>query len=202
MTIKEQTIEAIEEVLKQHKRFYRSKDFPFPTNNGNYSTHQGAVLRYYLRQNGYVNVRVSELDKSFFLGVDYGLKSGNTIILKVMDFERYKKVGKKLFFDPKLGEKILLKPLMPLSEPIRPGIMGMGEMGKIERIIVNPKPKIKESGKDLMITALIDKYTGRLNSIKQYYALNIDDLPLQECSDMEAHMRDLAEIVRDLKSLI
>ena len=197
-TIKEQTIEAIEVVLKQHKRFYRSNEFGFPTHNGNYSTHQGAVLRYYLKEHGYVNVRVSDLDKSFFLGIDYGLKPSNTIILKVIDFERYVVGQKRKFFNFNTKEKVLLAPM-----DIKVGLINNGRFGSFGIVGHAPnKPKLNDFGRESAITLLVDKYTSRLKAIKQFYALNIDDLPLQECTDLEAHIKDLQEIITDLKSLL
>jgi hypothetical protein len=217
MNIKEQTIQMIEEVLKQNKKYYRSSEFPFKTHNGNYSTHQGAVLRYYLRENGYVNVRVSEISTQFFIDnqdsinkslrgqpvSNIFLKPSNTIIMKASDYSFYM-VKKPNFFPLNTGAKIQLAPL----PSIKPAIIGMGEMEKgAMHMLANSNYGVgirhtSDKQRNSVVITLIDKYTGRLNAIKQFYALNIDDLPLQECTDCEAHMRDLAEICRDLKSLV
>ena len=102
-SIKSQTLEQIEQVLKQDKKYYRSNEFGFPTNKNGYSTHQGAVLRHYLREHGYVNVRVSEVSLKFFTDYrevikaslkgkpigDLLLKPSNTIIIKSEDYLQY-----------------------------------------------------------------------------------------------------------------
>lgn len=120
MTIKEQTIIEIEKVLAQNKKYYRSSEFPFPTHNGNYSTHQGAVLRYYLRENGYVNVRVSEISTQFFIDnqdsinkslkgqplSNIFLKPSNTIIMKAIDYSFYMVDKPKPVVKPKIQPRL------------------------------------------------------------------------------------------------
>ena len=185
-TIKSQTIEKIQKVLKQRKPYYRSNEFGFPTNRNGYSTHQGAVLRYYLRENGYVNVRVSEIDPRFFTDnqdqirqgligepiSELFLKPSNTIIIKAIDYSFYMKDkisnNKKYFTVDK--ESANLKPVTLTNKPV--------------------------------VGLLLDKYTKKLKTISSYYELNKDDLPMHELTDLEMKMRDLAEVVNDLASIL
>ena len=53
-TIKQQTIEAINKVLRSNKKFYISSDFPFIQLVGLYLTYQAKVMNEYLREKGAV----------------------------------------------------------------------------------------------------------------------------------------------------
>ena len=190
MTIKTQTLEQIEQVLKQNKKYYRSNEFGFPTNKNGYSTHQGAVLRKYLRENGYVNVRVSEIKTQFFIdnadSIKAGIKSGpkgniflkpsNTIIIKAEDYLKYT-AG---FTFENFKKNLLQYPIHDKPNGLKP-------------VTLNNKP---------VIVLLVDKYSKKLKTISAYYDLNKDDLPLNELSDLEQKIRDLAEIVQDLTSIL
>lgn len=179
MSIKADTIHLIEVVLSQGKKYYQSKEFPFPCHKNGYSTHQGAVLRYYLRANGYVNVRVSEVSDSFFAGTPgESFKPSNTVIMKKTDFDCYSmENGLKHFMPASKGMK-----LVPLKTTVKP----------YKQVFLDNRPVIR---------LLIDKYSKRFEDLRKYYSLNKDDLPLSECSDIHNRLNDLDEIIKDLRSI-
>ena len=90
MTIKAQTLEQIEQVFSQNKKYYRVNEFPFAVSKNGYSSHEGAILRHYLRTHGYVRVRISLVNKEFLAENNIQLKSSNVIIIKVADFVQIK----------------------------------------------------------------------------------------------------------------
>lgn len=210
-TIKSKTIEIIEEVLSQGKKFYRSSEFYFPVHKNGYSTHQGAVLRHYLRDNGYVTVRVSEINEKFFVdnqqminkslrGKSINqvlLKPSNTIIIKVEDYLQYK----KNMFTPENFNKNLLQFPLHHDKPkgLKPevAVIGIEDYKNfreaLKPVTLNNKP---------VIVLLVDKYSKKLKTIMAYYELNKDDLPMHEITDLEQKIRDLAEIVQDLTSIL
>ena len=90
MTIKAQTLEQIEQVFSQNKKYYRVSEFPFATSKNGYSSHEGAILRQYLRSHAYVRVRVANVKKEFLAENNIQLKPSNVIIIKVEDFLQIK----------------------------------------------------------------------------------------------------------------
>ena len=61
-TIKARTIEAVQKVLRSHRKYYISTDFPFLQIVNFYVTHQGKIMNDYLRQKGYLIVKAKEID--------------------------------------------------------------------------------------------------------------------------------------------
>ena len=66
-TIKARTIEAVQKVLRSHRKYYISSDFPFLQIVNFYVTYQGKIMNDYLRQKGYLIVKAEEIDIS---GID------------------------------------------------------------------------------------------------------------------------------------
>jgi hypothetical protein len=61
-TIKERTIEIVQKVLRSHRKYYISSDFPFLQILNFYITYQGKIMNDYLRQKGYLIVKAKEID--------------------------------------------------------------------------------------------------------------------------------------------
>ena len=87
-TIKQATIEAINKVLRSHKKFYISSDFPFVQIINFYLTHQGRVMNQYLIQKGFTVVLAKDVNLK---RTDVKVRANRNIWLKTKDFINYKK---------------------------------------------------------------------------------------------------------------
>lgn len=231
MSIKSRTIAIIEEVLKQQKKYYRSQEFYFPVHKNGYSTHQGAVLRHYLRDHGYVTVRVSEISKQFFVDNQDSinaslkgkpinevlLKSTNSIIIKAEDYLKYKKnmftavnfnknvkTFENIFQPSKLNDNtMVLLPPMHHDIPTRrkPGLREVAVIGMGIGNMGKEVLTLEQDKKSVVLKALILKYSERLKNLKTYDSECGESLGDTERHDLEQRIRDHAEIVRDLKSI-
>ena len=87
-TIKQQTIEAINKVLRSNKKFYISSDFPFVQLIGLYLTYQAKVMNQYLIEKGFTVVLAKDVDLK---RTDVKVRANRNIWLKTKDFINYKK---------------------------------------------------------------------------------------------------------------
>jgi hypothetical protein len=91
-TIKHQTIEAINKVLRSHKKFYISSDFPFVQIINFYLTHQGKVMNQYLIQKGFTVVLAKDVDLNRLTGrTDVKVRANRNVWIKTKNFINYKK---------------------------------------------------------------------------------------------------------------
>jgi hypothetical protein len=215
MTIKQQTIVLIEKVLSQNKLYYRCAEFGFQIHKRGCSTYQGAILRDYLKANGYVNVRLSMIKLQFFVDnreeirkfmtgkpmSESFLKANNTIIMKQEVFEKYKE---KYVFKPKYKEEHIFNPIgeykpntiKPAKIDIKPAIMGFGE------VVLPPMPmSLEMDKKSQAIETLVVKYKEKLHNLSISLSEEWEKMTDNEICDLEQRIADLAEVVRDLKSI-
>ena len=87
-TIKQTTIEAINKVLRSHKKFYISSDFPFVQLIGLYLTYQAKVMNQYLIEKGFTMVQGKDVDLK---RTDVKVRANRNIWLKTANFINYKK---------------------------------------------------------------------------------------------------------------
>ena len=91
-TIKQATIEAINKVLRSHKKFYISSDFPFVQIINFYLTHQGRVMNQYLIQKGFTVVLAKDVDLNKLTGrTDVNVRANRNIWIKTANYINYKK---------------------------------------------------------------------------------------------------------------
>jgi hypothetical protein len=86
-TIKQQTIEAINKVLRTHKKFYISSDFPFVQIINFYLTHQGRVMNQYLREKGFTVVLAKDVDLK---RTDVNVRANRNIWIKTVNYINYR----------------------------------------------------------------------------------------------------------------
>ena len=91
-TIKQQTIEAINKVLRTNKKFYISSDFPFVQIINFYLTHQGRVMNQYLIEKGFTVVLAKDVDLNKLTGrTDVNVRANRNIWIKTANYINYKK---------------------------------------------------------------------------------------------------------------
>ena len=91
-TIKQQTIEAVNKVLRTRKKFYISSDFPFVQIVNFYLTHQGRVMNQYLIQKGFTVVLAKDVDLNRLTGrSDVNVRANRNIWIKTENYINYKK---------------------------------------------------------------------------------------------------------------
>lgn len=87
-TIKQTTIEAINKVLRSHKKFYISSDFPFVQLIGLYLTYQAKVMNQYLIEKGFTMVQGKDVDLK---RTDVKVRANRNIWIKTANYINYKK---------------------------------------------------------------------------------------------------------------
>jgi hypothetical protein len=91
-TIKQATIEAINKVLRSHKKFYISSDFPFVQLIGLYLTYQAKIMNQYLIEKGFTVVLAKDVDLNRLTGCsDVKVRANRNIWIKTGDYINYKK---------------------------------------------------------------------------------------------------------------
>jgi hypothetical protein len=91
-TIKQATIEAIDKVLRSHKKFYISLDFPFVQLIGFYLTYQAKIMNQYLQGKGFTMVQAKDVDLNRLTGrTDVKVRANRNIWIKTENFINYKK---------------------------------------------------------------------------------------------------------------
>lgn len=87
-TIKQQTIEAINKVLRSNKKFYISSDFPFVQLVGLYLTYQAKIMNQYLIEKGFTVVLAKDVDLK---RTDVNVRANRNIWIKTANYINYKK---------------------------------------------------------------------------------------------------------------
>ena len=87
-TIKQQTIEAINKVLRSHKKFYISSDFPFVQIVNLYLTYHAQVMNRYLIEKGFTVVRMKDVDLK---RTDVKVRANRNIWIKTANYINNKK---------------------------------------------------------------------------------------------------------------
>jgi len=91
-TIKQATIDTIDQVLKSHKRFYVSTDFPFLQLDGFYLTYKAKIMNQYLIEKGYTMVRAKDVDlNTLTKQSDVKVRANRNIWIKTENYINYKK---------------------------------------------------------------------------------------------------------------
>ena len=91
-TIKETTIEAIDKVLRSHKKFYTSTDFPFLQLDGFYLTYQAKIMNKYLIEKGFTMVHGKDVNLSKLTGHPVvNVRANRNVWIKTENFINYKK---------------------------------------------------------------------------------------------------------------
>jgi hypothetical protein len=92
ITIKQATIEAINKVLRSHKKFYVSSDFPFAQLEGFYLTYQAKIMNKYLIEKGFTMVQAKDVNLNKLTGCTYvNVRTNRNIWIKTENFINYKK---------------------------------------------------------------------------------------------------------------
>jgi hypothetical protein len=87
-TIKQATINTINQVLKTNKKFYISSDFPFIQLVGLYLTYQAQVMNKYLIEKGFTVVKAKDVNLQ---RTDVKVRANRNIWIKTENFINYKK---------------------------------------------------------------------------------------------------------------
>jgi hypothetical protein len=88
ITIKQETINIINKVLRSHKKFYISTDFPFIQLTGFYLNYRAKIMNTYLQEKGYTMVRAKDVNLK---RTDVNVRGSRNIWLKTENFINYKK---------------------------------------------------------------------------------------------------------------
>ena len=92
ITIKQETINTINKVLRTKKKFYISTDFPFIQLVGLYLTYQAKVINTYLQEKGFTMVRAKDVNLDRLTGdVNVKVRANRNIWLKTANYINYKK---------------------------------------------------------------------------------------------------------------
>ena len=67
-TIKKSTTDIIDKVLRSHKKFYISSDFPIVQLIGFFLTYKAKIMNQYLIEKGYTMVRAKDVDLNKLTG--------------------------------------------------------------------------------------------------------------------------------------
>ena len=91
-TIKATTIETIDKVLRSHKKFYTSIDFPFLQLDGFYLTYQAKIMNKYLQEKGFTMIQAKDVDLNKLTGKsDVKVRANRNVWIKTEKFINYKK---------------------------------------------------------------------------------------------------------------
>jgi hypothetical protein len=91
-TIKATTIEAIDKVLRSHKKFYISTDFPFAQLEKFFLTYKAKIMNKYLQEKGFTMVQAKDVDLNKLTGKsDIKVRANRNVWIKTEKFINYMK---------------------------------------------------------------------------------------------------------------